>query len=128
MCRVAGQTVLSGQLLMKVCLLADGRKFNACRGEQTNRRDGMATYALRSRGTMKRHVAAEAVGVQRSMCRAKRTRTDHEVRPIEDQRPKPDEIGGDQRKNPAPLHFQLQNTKILMIWAIARTEKASVIG
>jgi hypothetical protein len=73
-------------------------------------------------------MAGKAIFGEGAVRRRKMTRAYHKVREIECKCAKGREVGHNQRQDPSTLHRQPQNMRTLMMWAAARTEKASVIG
>ena len=88
----------------------------------------VARDASLRRGASQRCVTSKAVGLEACMAGNQWSRRHHEMRIEKDQCGEPDEIGRDDKQDPAFAHRHPQNRKMLMMWPRARTAKASAIG
>ena len=125
---VAGHAVLLDQLLVERRLHLRLRDRHALGRAQTDVGKGMAGDASRRRRTAQGRMAGEAVRLQLGMRGQERPRCHHLVRIDEDEHKQCDQVGRDHGQQPAALHRQPQNRKMLRMCAVARTANASVIG
>ncbi len=115
MVAMAGHAVRFSQRLMERRLDRRFRKRHTLGRAQSDVRQRMTGDATTGRCTEQWCVAGKTVSRQRAVPWYQRARTHHQMRKHKNQCREPHQICRDNRENPAALHFQPQNRKMLMM-------------